>query len=139
MGTQGAGGPPSLRCGGERCSLVGGEWGRAGLNECPLSRWMLGTRSQERPVHVVPLKAQSRSSGTKLLVILHRLQAASHLGDFVPTSPLPGWHSLPRSRLTPPHPGPGRGDPDTPAGPAGPPGSVTGLSAPGQCPAPHRP
>ena len=57
MGTQGARGPPSLRCGGERCSLVGGEWGRAGLNECPLSRWMLGTWSQERQVHVVPLKA----------------------------------------------------------------------------------
>ena len=82
---------------------------------------------------------QSRSSGTKLLVILHGLQAASHLGDFVPTSPLPGWHSLPRSRLTPPHPGLGRGDPDTPASPAGPPGSFTGLSAPGRCPAPRRP
>lgn len=81
---------------------------------------------------------QSRSSDTKLLVILHRLQAASHLGDFVPTSPLPGWHSLPWSRLTPPHPGPGRGDPDTLASPASPPGSVTGLNAPGRCHAPRR-
>lgn len=35
----------------------GAEWGRAGLNKCPLSPWMLGTRSQERLVHVVPLKA----------------------------------------------------------------------------------
>lgn len=28
MGIPGAGGPPSLLRGGERCSLVGGEWGR---------------------------------------------------------------------------------------------------------------
>ena len=57
MGIPGARGPPSLLCGGERCSLVGGEWGRVGLNECLLSYWLLGTRSQEQQVPVVPPKA----------------------------------------------------------------------------------
>lgn len=35
------------------------------------------------------------SGDTKLLVMLHVLQAASRPGDFVPVSPLPGLRSLP--------------------------------------------
>lgn len=38
---------------------------------------------------------QPCSSNTRLLVVLHMLQAASHLGDFVPTCPLPVWRSHP--------------------------------------------
>lgn len=45
---------------------------------------------------------QSCSNNTKLLVILHMLQALSHLGDFVPMSPLPGSYSA-CPRLTLPH------------------------------------
>lgn len=78
---------------------------------------------------------ESRSSDTKLLVILHRLQAASHLGDFVPTSPLARMALAPLVQVNPSPPRAWQGDPDTLASPASPPGSVTGLSAPGRCPA----
>jgi hypothetical protein len=45
---------------------------------------------------------QSCSNNTKLLVILHMLQALSHLGDFVLMSPLPRSCSA-CPRLTLPH------------------------------------
>ena len=78
MGIPGAGGPPSLLRGGERCSLVGGEWGRVGLNECLLSYWLLGTRSQEQQVPVVPPKAPHPPCLAPPPVTLQRHQIACH-------------------------------------------------------------
>lgn len=50
---------------------------------CLLAPWRLGPTQQ------------SCSSSPRLFVTVHMLQAASHLGDFVPVSPLPGSHALP--------------------------------------------
>lgn len=66
-----------------------------GLAECLGSAWLALQHGSAWP-------RQSCSNNAKLLVILHLLQALSHLGDFVPISPLPGSCSA-CPRLTLPH------------------------------------
>lgn len=146
--------PPRCEQGswGQRCSLVGCGDGAGGAEGVSTLR-LPGTRSRS-PRHppwpclsphalsVLRLRPPSCSSDTKLLAILHMLQAASHLGDFVAVSPLPGWHSLLPAQVNSSPPRAHWWDPDTHPAPACPPGSVTGVESlcPGAgSPAPCRP
>lgn len=123
----------------------------AGGTEGVSALWLPGTRSRSpwHPRGTACLHThcprsgsgpQSCSSDTKLLVILHTLQAASHPGDFVAVSPLPGRHSLLPAQVNSSPPRAHWWDPDTHPAPACPPGSVTGVKplsrGPVSCPVP---